>query len=133
MTALLASLAVLVIVAGTYALSSFTCAPGLPVRPVGQAVDVEGQVLSVSKEAYAVKMALSVKQANSTFKVGQVVEVTFSGIGRVSTWRAYGLEAGHTIRVTVRFVENSYWEALDSDWNYETLQEQALSCASPAA
>jgi hypothetical protein len=74
--------------------------------------------MSVSQEAYAVKIALKVREATSMFKVGEVVDVTFSGIGEVSTWRAYALKSGDVLRVTVRFVENSYWEALDSDWNY---------------
>lgn len=116
-TVLLGASAISAVLIGVCALSLIAYAPRLPVRPVGQAVDVKGQVMSVSQEAYAVKIALKVREATSMFKVGEVVDVTFSGIGEVSTWRAYALKSGDVIRVTVRFVENSYWEALDSDWN----------------
>jgi hypothetical protein len=103
-----------------YALCVIGHAPKAPPRPVGEAVDLIGEVVSVSKQAYAVKIVLNVQEANSTFHVGDSVEVTFSGIGQVSAWSAYRLEPGNVIRVKIRFVENSYWEALDSDWEYAT-------------
>jgi len=55
--------------------------------------------------------------ANGTFKGGDLVDIRFSGIGPVSSWRIYQyLKVGDKIRVVIRFVENSYWEAYDSDW-----------------
>jgi len=115
----LTTIVILALSLGVYVLCVIGHAPEAPRRPVGQAVDLIGEVVSVSKQAYAVKIVLKVQEANSTFHVGESVEVTFSGIGEVSMWRAYGLKPGDIIRVTIRFVENSYWEAFDSDWSYK--------------
>jgi hypothetical protein len=90
---------------------------GIEPRPVGQIVEVTAEVASVSKESYAVKTVLVVVKANSVFKPGDIVEVTFTGIGGVSTWRAYQLKSGDLIRMIIRYVENSYWEARDTDWS----------------
>jgi hypothetical protein len=116
---LLTAVAILALSLGVYALCVIGHAPETPPRLVGQPVDLIGEVTSVFRQAYAAKIILKLREENSMFHVGESVEVTFSGIGEVSTWRAYGLKPGDIIRVTVRFVENSYWEAFDSDWNYE--------------
>jgi exosome complex RNA-binding protein Csl4 len=107
-----------IVVAITLVIGVCAVGPSLPPRPVGTPVELVGEVTSVSKEAYAVRIVLKIHEASPTFNAGDV-EVTFTGIGDVSKWRAYGLKPGDIIRVTVRFVENSYWEALDSEWNYQ--------------
>jgi len=111
-------LIVLSVIVFVYAFSEVGRKP-LPPRPVGEAINVKGTVASVSKQPYAVKIVLTVQEANSTFKAGETIEVAFSGVGRVSAWRAYGLKPGDVIHLTIRFVEHSYWEAFDSDWTYE--------------
>jgi len=91
---------------------------GLTPRQVGPPILLSGEILSITKNPYSVEVLLKVASANGTFKGGDPVDIRFSGIGSVSSWRVYQyLKVGDRIRVVVRFVENLYWEAYDSDWS----------------
>ena len=92
-----------------------------PKRAVGELAVVVGRVESITREAYAVKIALKIlseERGSPRFQVGDVVGITFSGIGAVSGWRSWSLKEGDVIRCQIRWVEGAYWEAYDDGWSY---------------
>lgn len=95
--------------------------PLLPARQVGELAIVTGKVESIAREAYTVKIALrilSVERGSPRFQVGDALPITFSGIGSVSSWRAWSLKENDVIRCQIRWVEGAYWEATDDAWSY---------------
>jgi len=98
-----------------------TSTGALTPRQVGSPILTSGEALSISKSPYSVEISLKVISANATFKAGDMINIRFSGIGSVSTWKVHQyLKIGDKISVVIRFVENSYWEAYDSDWSIIT-------------
>jgi len=95
--------------------------PRAPRRAVGDLAIVVGKVESITREAYAVEIALKIlseEKRSPRFQVGDVIAITFSGIGAVSSWRSWSLKEGDVIRCQIRWVEGAYWEAYDTDWEY---------------
>jgi len=103
---------------------SQTISPGvqstLPRREVGQDITITGVVTQVDRQRYCVKAVIQVTSGGGTslgrtVKVDDSILAQFSGIGPVNDWKAFSLKEGDTVRVTLHFAENSYWEAYDEN------------------
>jgi len=91
----------------------------LPPRKVSEFIEVTGMVSNVTICAYDMNVGLRILSSNSSqLKVDDQLSVRMKGIGPVDKWRCYSLKMHDVIRVRVRFVEDAFWEAFDTDWSF---------------